>query len=292
MSQDKNFTNSKEVVLSRLLELLPLDFVKKEYDASGNRDKAYKQVIKNTSETDIYEDFLRNMSFCHQHIHMFTHSCADISKIGTDSLSNSVVYSNVVDKGASRKEIEYLLEVRYYFTEVISQTAKEKFLKYLWPVKIILTSTHLEIRIITMEKNMKSSANLLFRERNLEEEGIIAEICRNTGITKPDRFLDLTKGVKSLWDDDIIDAPRVEHKNSKSTDLAKMDGDLTYKKSYPAEYAKIIKQPLRRMGFYGLSKKLPLAFVCEPEEGYLGFTRFQSDIFSIDALIDEILRRN
>ena len=292
MSQDRNFTNSKEVVISRLLELLPLDFVKKEYSVAGHRNKVYKQVIKKTSETDIYEDFLRNMSFCHQHIHMFKHSCSDISKIGTSSLSKNVVYSNVINKGASRKEVEYLLEVRYYFTEVINQTAKEKFLKFLWPVMIILTSSHIEIRIITMEKNMKSSATLLFRERDLEEDGIISEICRNTGITKPDRFLDITKGVKLLWNNDMIDAPRVEHKNSKSTDLAKMDGDLTYKKSYPAEYAKIIKQPLRRMGFYGLDKKLPLAFVCEPEEGYLGFSRFQNDISSIDALIDEILRRN
>lgn len=292
MSQDKNFTNSKEVVISRLLELLPLDIVKKEYDVAGVRAKAYKQVIKKNLETDIYEDFLRNMSLCHQHVHMFTHNCADISKIGTNSLNKNVVYSNVVDKGNSRKEIEYLLEVRYYFTEVINQTAKDKFLKFLWPVKIILTASHLEIRLITMEKNMKSSATLLFRERDLEEDDIISEVCKNSGITKPDRFLDVTKGIKSLWGDDMIDAPRVEHKNSKSTDLAKMDGDLTYKKSYPAEYAKIIKQPLRRMGFYGLEKKLPLAFVCEPEAGYLSFTRFQNDEFSIDALIDEILRRN
>ncbi len=67
------FSNASDEIARRLLELYPLELMKKEYQVTGTSDKAYDEIIKNNSFADIKENALRMLGVCRQHIYLFRH---------------------------------------------------------------------------------------------------------------------------------------------------------------------------------------------------------------------------
>ena len=291
MENDRDFTNSRESLGMRLLTLQPVELLRAEYGETGVGRNLLRRIVRHNPHDDVVENFFRNFGYCKQHVYILRHN-TPLTNVPKGFLTDKIRHHNIARDQSSRYESEYLIEMNYQFLEVVNNSNSDKFLKHYWPVKIVLTPNMIQVRVVIMEKSMRNSSNLIFRGRDLEEERIVSQVCSNTNVTEPNRVVDLTRGIKYLWENNDIDSLKVEHKNSSSVDTARMDTGLTYKQSYPEEYERIKTQPLKKMFFQGLNPQLPLKFTCDPEYGYLGVMTYQSDNEFVDRLIDQIIAHN
>jgi hypothetical protein len=288
------FSNDHTNLTARLMGLYPLEIIKQEYTQTGRSDTVYAAIAKNNTLRDLEEDAIRMFGYTRQHCYFFPHSEKDLTKHHTDFFAKELVHTkNIHKQEKSLLVVEYLLNLHYNFLELNNRTNDERKLKYFWPVKIIFWEKIMEVRLVIMERFMKSTESSVYRGRDFEEEDVVRLAIAGSATTDLRQPLDLNKGIKSLWHDQIIDAIEVAHKSSSSVDRATMDHGLTFRATYPDRYAKMIKDPLRKMSFYNWKEKSwPYAFAIDASTGFLAFPRFQSSVESVDLLVNELLNRN
>lgn len=289
------FKNADSDVARRLIQLIPLETLKKEYAVKGASPKVYDDIVARHTVDDLKEDALRLFGHCRQHIYFFRHT-ATPGKHDRVFLDGNVECQNLSLATAEQLEIEYLLNLQLKFIEVNNQTALHREVRYWWPVKILLHRNILQVRLVIMEMSQRSKNGLHFDGRNLDDQEIVDLVTNSLRRYSPVEALDLNKGIKYLWDNDIVDGLHVAHKKAKSAEVSSMDTGFTFKKQYPTQYKGIIAEPLTKTAFVvldkGIALQLPNGFAAEPTRGYLAFHRLQDDPCAVERLVKLILDNN
>lgn len=289
------FKNADSDVARRLIQLIPLEILKKEYGIKGSSSKVYDDIIAGHTVADLKEDALRLFGHSRQHIYFFKHS-ATPGKHDRAFFDSNVEFQNLALATAEQLEIEYLLKLQLKFVEVNNQTATHREVRYWWPVKVLLHRNILQIRLVIMEMSQRSKNGLHFDGRSIDDQQIVDLVTNSLRRYSPVEPLDLNKGIKYLWDKDIVDGLHVAHKKAKSAEISYMDAGFTFKKQYPAQYKGLVAEPLTKTTFIFLdaakNPSLPNGFAAEPTKGYLAFHRLQEDAGAVDSLVKLILDNN
>lgn len=105
--------------------------------------------------------------------------------------------------------------------------------------------------------------------------------------------LDVNRGIKYIWDNDIIDSPRVRAKKPRSTSQETMDAGLYLKREEPQRYAELIQDPLLKAIFYCMQRpeELGRKFVCDATNGRFSFTSYSQPLV-IENVIRLVLQHN
>lgn len=284
--------NSRDKVMSRVLNLFPVQIVKETFEKEGPlTEELLEEIVRNAKDIDIFEFTRNNLGFTKQHVYISTH---DIEKLG--ELPEHLLTENTI-RSTENDIIEYwdLYDVTY---KVYLQEPYEVVnLEFKWPIWIVISNSIIAIHFTILEKNIQSYFDeraVLTARKSVEEKDIIELIVTqlsNYGIIEP---YDLNKGIKELWKQDIIDALEVQYRKSKSVSKETMDEEYTFKKQYPGEYEKAIQAPLKKSIFKFIRNKNKYCdhFTIDPSLGKITFPTFSKKKEHSQNVIRKILELN
>lgn len=188
----------------------------------------------------------------------------------------------------------YLLPMRWNLLLVESKEVVA--IPYEWPVMLSQIGNALVLRLIIRERDprkfLETDERAVLVSCTLEEEQIVQGVASTCGdaIGK----LDLNRGVKALWDDNIIDSIYVRSKRSHSVSTDAMDQDFLFKATYPERYAEVRQRPLHRVHFKWQTEPEHHVeqFIVDATRGFLAFPVFSKQDNGPENVIRAILRRN
>jgi len=282
--------NSPQSLYFRLLELLPIAAVKELAGKKLSREDSIKHILQKHSTEEIQAAFIKLFDVCKQHVHILT---LDGDTPATAAITIPEIAHIVPKHQASDTKVQYVF---YKTTQKFVGPVREGVLAldFIWPTKIVTTDENIKIHVILLEHGTKS-AHIEPTDKRIPthtEEQLLNCICVKNKLTGS--AIDLNKGVKHMWDQDIIDSSRVQIKDSKSTKTEAMDHGLLFKAEYPANYSEYMKKPLLKTVFHVVKDKENLygkKFVVDPGFGRLGFISYSS-VKYIDNVINYILKNN
>lgn len=217
-----------------------------------------------------------------------------LSKAASSVLPDAELVSN--EKQDGKIEHFYFLELVY--DVILREPLEAAKLKFLWPVRVVFEPGHFRVHITLMEKNVRSYFPLerkaISDGRNLSEEDIIFKICETLKIDPLASALDLNKGIKAMWEIDLIDSLTARWKEPKDTTTKTMDKDCLLKRDNPQAYKGLIKAPLLKTAFAFLeeSDKFPSHFWSDPTLGQVTIPIFSENESIAENVIREILKHN
>ncbi len=225
------------------------------------------------------------------HLHLFSHSAEQISSLPDEPLGLlSLVRS---ERTATQALWFYLIELSY--NVVLRDPLEIVPVKFPWPVLIRCTNDLLTLRFTIMEPSMASrfdSGRIVKATREIDESTVQAQALGNLGLSNV-TALDLNKGVKGLWSDDMIDSPSVQWKKARATTRQVMDGDYLVKRDDPDLYQELVDKPLFGALFRWVGDSISLEhFTVEATQGTFTFRTFSDLDKGADYVVREILERN
>lgn len=284
--------NTQSEVLARLLQLFPAKKIKDRWQLKGKKEEVAYEIAKNGAD-DVKEFAKDNAGLTRQIIYVRKHAKSPLSKIPSPVLSAELVSE---EADANRVEHFYLTDLVY---NVVLQDPLEKMdLKFKWPVRVVFEKGYFRVHITMMEKNIASYFPLdrlpLVGKKNLSEMDIMAEICKGMGVDPLNSGVDLNKGIKTLWANDLFDSLTARWKEPKDTTTKAMDKDCLLKRDNYAAYKEIIKAPLLKTAFKFLkeSDQFPTHFAADPTFGEISIPTFSEDVSIAENVIREILKYN
>lgn len=248
--------------IQRLLELYPVASLDAHWqDVEGVKEDRVKTIAEQRQVNLIKRFLIDHFSCSKQHIYIFSHEIADLGKLPEDLLSDlpdtntSLVHAT---SSKDRRTYLYLLDLR--FTLILRNPLGSATLAFLWPFKVEFDRYYMAAKFTILEKKF----NRFYPERraSLDRRNINEEKTNKHLMTKLSNYskfgqidtLDLNKGTKELWEDDAIDARRVEYQKAKSTSVETMDEDFLLKRVYPNVYQQALRAPLYKTIFEVLSQ--------------------------------------
>lgn len=295
MDLDLDFSNQTPALATRLLSLLPTEVMKAEFEVKGAGPKARDAVVKGNQLADLIADTFRLLGHTRQHCYLFKHTEKNLAALKFEPFTSKICsHSEIITQTKTKIEAEFLLNLEYWFTLITNRTADKKSLQFPWPIRVIITPETLEIHMVIMERSMNSSENRIYNGRNLEDENVVSMILAAIPSARIDAPLDLNKGVKAMWDVDVIDAPSLAYKAQFSHEQSRMDGTSTYKAKYPDRYKEVVKDPLRKTQFRVIKDDLnyPPNFIVDPSQGFISFYKFPPNDSAIQDFMTALLALN
>nr|WP_321237203.1 hypothetical protein [uncultured Psychroserpens sp.] len=281
--------NSKKELLNRLLRLYPYANVKDYFnEKSKNQSKLIDEILSQTSEQSVFDYCSSNFGYTRKHVYVFEKISGKIN-LGS---SFDVLYSKVETTSIG---IENFYIIKSNHDIKVIQPYQELNFSFPWPIKITQLKDETIIEFTILERNIAHYLPIgmeLLQSNRILDEGEFIEICKsNNGLYFMPK--DLHKGIKYMWDKDIIDALQTDWKKSKSSAKETMDESYTLKKTYPKLYKQIIKAEITKTNFCflnsdGFSKR----FRVEPKEGKIAFPLYPKTKDSNINVILDVLKNN
>ena len=281
--------NSKKELLNRVLRLYPYANLKSHFgEKTKSRDKLIDDILSQTTEDDIYRYCHSNFGFTRKHVYVFDKISGGIDL----STSFDVLFSKVESTSIG---IEHFYMIKANHRIKVIEPYQELDFSFPWPIKITQLKDDTIIEFTILERNiahyLPKGMELLQAHRTLDETEFL-EICK----TKNGLFLsptDLHKGVKYLWDKDVIDALQADWKKAKSSSTETMDESYTLKKAYPKLYEQIMKSEITKTNFCFLNDgDFSKRFRIEPKDGKIAFPLYPKSNHSNINVILDILKHN
>ncbi len=277
--------------LKRLLELYPVSSLRERWpDVEGTKDEMCLIIAGKRNIIEISQFIDDYLSCCKQHVHVYSHE-TKLSSLPTIEIPDGELLESKSERG--RVQMLYVIKVR--FRVILREPLDEITLEFLWPVRLEVTTQHLIVRIVILEKNIGSYVdgrpyNTI--GRSVDENTILRAVERAFGGAI--EVTDLHKGVKKMWHDDFMDAIRAQYKKPKSTATDIMDESRGIKKHDHELYAQLRRWQLFKTLFYvARSKEISVtALYADPSEGYIGFPRYSDKRGDTDYVVNEILGHN
>lgn len=244
--------------------------------------------MSNNTDISIQKFVNDNFNLLHQHIRVYEINhriSSSFKKIMDGECINYAHNTNTTEWTYLHKT-----QVHYYDTDKDSKA----HIEFLVPVRILNRGKKLLIQYNTFARDIKSYFNYtIYVDRMGNPENEIMENI-NHNFSNPIFKLDLNKGVKYLWENDVIDAVIVKNRESKSIRQERMDESFTYKKSYPDAWVDLMKTPIQKTRFISLiQSKIPLNhFECNPSDGFVGVSIHANTNNEVIDLLNLILRHN
>lgn len=206
-------------------------------------------------------------------------------------------YGEGVDRGEQMVSFLYLLELE--FLVWVDNPLEKTSIVFLWPFQVRIQSPFIIASFAIMEQNVSAyfgdERPVLRAEKLIDEKDVLETIFQRLPPGASPVPLDINKGIKALWQNGIIDAPRVGWKKPRATATQTMDQSFLVKRDDPGLYAQLRRQPLFKTVFKAMD---PAAFgfsgffVVEPGKGFLSFPSFARGPDDRANVIREILHHN
>ena len=278
-----------EILLFRLLKTFPVRILKQYFDISELRqENLIKKIVSNFSKSQIIDFSFNNFGYLKQHIYIVSPNKEikpDWTPVPRNYINNALL---------EEKKVHNLLFTTVYDVFNATKNRKESVYFYV-PVQIRKYEKYLVLSVNILERSLSNleGDNLVLLTKRIDEQTYIEEIKKS--LPKGTTFVasDLNKGIKTLWENDYIDAAYVKFKKSKSTSTEAMDEANTLKVIYPEIYKKIMESPIDKEVLSTLHEKIGIKrFSIEPSRGKISINRFSETNTAIVELVNLILSKN
>ncbi|WP_294346230.1 hypothetical protein [Sphingobacterium sp.] len=292
--------NTKKDIYNRLLRLFPAKHTAKTFDTKAKRqDKVIEEILGSNTDQEILDYALNNFEITKQNVYVYsTRKYTAHKLIDANDLGLEISYQNY----ASGKLELYGYQMVVFEAKTYNDIEGKKDIqvKLKQPFKVVIEGGYLIISLTKIEVNLKTyfdeHTSVFDPKKITDDSGAINAILTyfdNKNKIRPQQS-DLNKGVKHIWDKDVIDCREMSCRRTSSRRKETMDGDELFKNKYPEDYKEIMMSPLESCIFRYIRKDedLPEHFTCDASKGRLSFTLYPERIDQINNVLDEIIRNN
>jgi hypothetical protein len=250
-------------------------------DIKGTKEEIGFGVAARADPLQTITFMLAHFGRCKQHVYVFNRT-PEMRGI-PDGIVGGERVQSVGNTG--------LFVVRTSYSVVLKDPLEETELEFLWPIKIQLTDSHLIVRFVALEKDVRSYVDrqCYVVRKSIEEKTILQDL----GYANLSRT-DLHRGIKALWDEGFMDSPRAKFKKPMSLASEAMDEALGIREHNPELYDVLQDSVLFNTLFVipeqqhcGVS-----AFLADCSAGYLAFPRYSEGERDTEFVITQILAKN
>lgn len=271
--------------------MFPVKILKDRWSgAKGTKDAVCSTIAADAKWSEIIDFVDRYFGCCKQHVHVLKQD-SPIRKLPTAGTSSGERVLERIEKNHGSGLYFFWAE----FTAVMTEPYEKTTLKFIWPLRLDFDKDAVLVRLVILEKNLKAhlkDRDFVAAQKVTDEENIVGSViggleCHVSGI-------DLHKGIKKLWQQDVIDCIRVRHKEPYSLNITIMDEERGIRETNPELYQTLLKSSLISATFRVKSTKLSDVshFAVEPSKGYLAFPRYTEHEGDTDNVVREILKHN
>lgn len=283
--------NSEAQVLYRLLKLFPVKLVKEYFQINKSGEALYGDVLDGNIPSVIYDFAYSNLDRTKQHIYIFDIDNRD-ANVSLDGFPFEIVNNRDVD-GVKYLIINPLIN----YNTVLGSPFEQVVINFHQPIKLEITNKHLIFYVTIVEKNIRNYVEEGRKVYNVEksnDEFEVIETITDFWVSKTPRLCDLNKGLKKMWDDDIIDCKYAQWKKSKSTTTETMDENYTLKSQYLEVYQGIVTAPLKKTIFKYLPDdgNMPEHFTADPGIGQISIPLYPKSLNQNQNVVKKILSNN
>jgi hypothetical protein len=279
--------------LRRLLSLYSTQKLSHHFQSQRKtKDSMIQEIIETYTPEDIYNFAYTQHATTKHHLHLLSHETSRLAELSTDPLDLPALARS--ERTASQVSWFYLLEVEYEV--VLREPLEVTTVTFPWPVFIRCTPNLLMLRFTILEPSMASrfdSGRIVKATKRLDEAALQATALRSLDLANV-APLDLNRGVKSLWVEGMIDAPKIQWKKARATTRQTMDGTYLVKRDDPDLYQELTDKPLFEALFsWTGGGNLSLEhFTVDATGGTLRFSTFSDLDTGAEYVVREILERN
>lgn len=289
--------NSPKKAYSRAVKLFPAKQVKDFFNietrsVNEGLEAATEKVNKDTIETFISA----NIAFTRQHVYIF-----DLDHDATAGRINNIdfPYEQISDDFVNGWRQIVLMPIVIYNAIIEDEEISREELHCAQPIAIRFRGRKMAIHVTVLERNPSSFINLpkeqiLRISKEGDESELVNSIVESVNTSIGCNPCDLTRGIKILMNNDIVDGTSVKHRKEKSISHEVMDEDYTIKKEYPHIFAEMMNNPLESTSCKYLLDDgvFPRRFSATPESGSLVFYTYPGDENQVSNVVDAIISNN
>ncbi|QTN38189.1 hypothetical protein HZ996_03225 [Cryomorphaceae bacterium] len=282
--------NTEDDILKRLLSVLPIKVVKDVFDETGAATAVLNQVVRNNANAVVLANVLSNLEWTKTHCHIFSVRQTRWRQVDSRNIPFTI-FSDRENDGVRR--ITGYAEVTYTATTI--QPFGRHNIVFRQPFRIHLVGDQMIVFMTILERSLRKyfqgNTEVVHVEKDLEETEIIQRVLGAFGTPI---VTDINRGVKDLWNRDIIDSRYAKWKKDRSMATEAMDEGFTFKEQYPADYASMVTRPLDKMIFKYLvdDDEMPDHFTVDPSNGKVSFILYPKTANQITNVILSILQSN
>lgn len=267
--------------LRRMLELFPATVLREQFGAGDKTDICDAAATRR--DNGQLATFLgRNFGRCKQHVFVLGDSTLDVPI--------SIAFEDA-DLVAMDPEARSIFLAKVSYTVYVKDPFEAVSVNFLWPIRVEKRKGFQVVSFIVLERDPRPFANrsVITAVRHVDEKQTVRAL-NDLGFLP----VDLNKGVKALWAQDLMDAFRVRFKKPFSTATEVMDEELGIKQTNPQLYEEVQRLPL----FDTLFRVRPSrdssvrSFNVNPTTGKIAFTSYTDDAGDTDELVTAILAAN
>jgi hypothetical protein len=281
--------------LNRLLNIFPVAAMRAQWKIGGRTKlDVIDGVIAKIHTANITDFVEKSMGLTKQHIYLYEHDLKRLADLPSNVLTN--FGPDKVHRTNTTIEFFYLIPLEFRY--VAGSPPEEGSIDFPWPVRFVFRKGIVEAHLTTMEKDLEAYLEDLTPvysvHRDIEDRDILEDFRKTLDRTTTLVSLDINRGVKHLWANNFIDAPRAAWKSAVSTKIDAMDGQYMVKRDDPNEYAQAIACPLLKTIFKVLAPGVnwPEVLLIDATGGEISIPRYSNDPTAIENVIGEILRHN
>ncbi|WP_077417835.1 hypothetical protein [Chryseobacterium sp. JV274] len=283
--------NSEAQVLYRLLKLFPVKLVKEHFQINKSGEALYSDVLSGNIASVIYDFAYSNLDRTKQHIYIF-----DIDNRDGNILLEGFPFQIVNNRDVNGSK-QLIISPLINYNTVLGSPFEQVVINFHQPIKLEITDKHLIFFVTIVEKNIKNYVDEGRKVYNVEKTNDEFEVMKaitDFWAAKRPRLCDLNKGLKKMWDDDIIDCKYAQWKKSKSTTTETMDENYTLKSQYLEVYEGIVTAPLKKTIFKYLPDdgNMPEHFTADPGIGQISIPLYPKSLNQNQNVVKKILSNN
>jgi hypothetical protein len=272
-----------------LLEFFPVNSLRKKWPKKkGKKPDMIDEIVKTEPLSDIQRFAWDESGLLRQHVRLVRPSNPP-SRIPSSVLS---LAQPIFTRGNPINEWFYLIPLEIKF--VYGSPPTEAKINLYWPVRVRRVSGVFVVHLTTVEKDLSAhvpSGEPVFGVRRSIDPTEVLDDMSNTLGTLVD--VDIHKGVKHLWNADIIDACRAGWEEAVASSTKNMHVKNLLKRDDPAAFAVAINAPLMKSVFERLAiADLPEILTIDCQSGEIAITRYSNTETAVDNVVHEILRNN
>lgn len=283
--------NCEIEVNKRLLKAFSVESLKTIFNLKDSKKRQadlLTTIVATHTTSQLYDIVFNHFSLLKQYVYVYEFK----GSLNDDWLNNHTSFVNTNKSTRNHSIFNLLVPISY---EGYNKTKGEiDYFNFLLPVQIHKKKNIITIHINILERDISvlTTDKILGAKRDLNDIAIINTI---VPFAQPIPLIkyDLNKGIKYLWENDEIDALKVQYKKDSSTSLETMDAGMLIKKHMPVLYSELIKTPIRETIFKILIKKnLVNYFAINPTYGIINFSVYPQYLNGTNDLIDFVLQNN
>lgn len=292
-----NIINSQKQAYARAVKLFPAKQIKEFFNietrsVNEGLDAATESVNRTAIETFISA----NISHTRQHVYIFDlHRNPSAATITNIMFPYDKIYDDFVN--GWRKIV--IMPIVVYNAVIEDGEITKEALHCAQPVCVRFQGSKMVIHVTVLERNPSSFINLpkeqVLRISKVGDEAeIVNAIVEAVHLAIGCEPSDITRGIKNMMQNDIIDGTSVKHRKEKSISHEVMDEDYTIKRDNPTIFAEMMNNPLENTSCKYLrdDNEFPKRFSATPEAGTLVFYTYPGDENQVNNVVNEIIAHN